>query len=338
MDNKWPHVTGITLAMCIFALGGNAEDSASSMKSILLPTTSNDFSGMIYSLLQQQSSFVASQQGASDESHPLNMLAAMSDWAQQTQAALFEMAPPVSVEGNNITNLLTAGLGSSLTDLPDPLGMFLNQSDAWANTVAGSHVDPVPNSLVNLLIENPLGPQLDAALKSLPSIQDPIGKANASASFGSAFSRAAPGLPAYFQKGGANVPVNQAAQVLSYRPCIVSDGATGINVNPALIVVNPRLISSSILGVNIQPELIQVQPDLIKVKPVGVNVSPTGIQVYPRFINIGPQVTVGYPATPPPAKMSTSPKTGSNGSLTNGAAPTGRAQGTTAASNQVTGK
>lgn len=48
-----------------------------------------------------------------------------------------------------------------------------------------------------------------------------------------------------------------------------------------------------------------------------------GIQVYPRFINIGPQVTVGYPATPPPAKMSTSPKTGSNGSLTNGAAPTG---------------
>lgn len=61
------------------------------------------------------------------------------------------------------------------------------------------------------------------------------------------------------------------------RPCIVSDGATGINVNPALIVVNPRLISSSILGVNIQPELIQVQPDLIKVKPVGVNVSPTGI-------------------------------------------------------------
>lgn len=64
-----------------------------------------------------------------------------------------------------------AGLGSSLTDLPDPLGMFLNQSDAWANTVAGSHVDPVPNSLVNLLIENPLGPQLDAALKSLPSIQ-----------------------------------------------------------------------------------------------------------------------------------------------------------------------
>lgn len=42
-----------------------------------------------------------------DESHPLNMLAAMSDWAQQTQAALFEMAPPVSVEGNNITNLLT---------------------------------------------------------------------------------------------------------------------------------------------------------------------------------------------------------------------------------------
>lgn len=55
--------------MCIFALGGNAEDSASSMKSILLPTTSNDFSGMIYSLLQQQSSFVASQQGASVSHH-----------------------------------------------------------------------------------------------------------------------------------------------------------------------------------------------------------------------------------------------------------------------------
>lgn len=27
-----------------------------------------------------------------------------------------------------------------------------------------------------------------------------------------------------------------------------------------------------------------------------------GIQVYPRLINIGPQVNIGYPATPPPAK------------------------------------
>lgn len=54
-------------------------------------------------------------------------------------------------------------------------------------------------------------------MQQFASLQDPIGKANASASFGSAFSRAAPGLPAYFQKGGANVPVNQAAQVLSYR-------------------------------------------------------------------------------------------------------------------------
>ncbi len=42
-----------------------------------------------------------------------------------------------------------------------------------------------------------------------------------------------------------------------------------------------------------------------------------GILVYPRLINIGPQVVVGYPATPPPAKKA----------ATKGAAATAAASG-----------
>ena len=54
---------------------------------------------------------------------------------------------------------------------PDPLGTLLNQNTNYANIIAGAHPDPVPNNLVNLLVENPLGPQLDAAFKALPSLQ-----------------------------------------------------------------------------------------------------------------------------------------------------------------------
>jgi hypothetical protein len=40
-----------------------------------------------------------------------------------------------------------------------------------------------------------------------------------------------------------------------------------------------------------------------------------GINVYPRLINIGPQVSVGYPATPPPAKKAaaSTPKPAASG-------------------------
>ena len=43
-----------------------------------------------------------------------------------------------------------------------------------------------------------------------------------------------------------------------------------------------------------------------------------GILVYPRLINVGPQVVVGYPATPPPAKKA---------AVTKGAAATRAASG-----------
>lgn len=55
--------------------------------------------------------------------------------------------------------------------IPDPIGTLLNQNTNYANTIAGAHPDPVPSNLVNLLVENPLGPQLDAAFKALPSLQ-----------------------------------------------------------------------------------------------------------------------------------------------------------------------
>lgn len=45
-----------------------------------------------------------------------------------------------------------------------------------------------------------------------------------------------------------------------------------------------------------------------------------GIQVYPRLINIGPQVNIGYPATPPPAKKAGATPGAKNGAQ---AAPVG---------------
>ena len=53
---------------------------------------------------------------------------------------------------------------------PDPINTVLNQTTAYANIISNAHVDPIPTNLVRFLVENPLGPQLDAALKALPSI------------------------------------------------------------------------------------------------------------------------------------------------------------------------
>ena len=53
---------------------------------------------------------------------------------------------------------------------PDPINTVLNQTTAYANIISNAHVDPIPTNLVRFLIENPLGPQLDAAFKALPSI------------------------------------------------------------------------------------------------------------------------------------------------------------------------
>ncbi len=55
--------------------------------------------------------------------------------------------------------------------IPDPIGTLLNQNTNYANIISSAHPDPVPNNIVNQLIENPLGPQLDAAFKALPSLQ-----------------------------------------------------------------------------------------------------------------------------------------------------------------------
>lgn len=307
MASKELRVLGALLAVCLMVAGAQADDAGQiaaleSSKSVFLPTTPNDFSGMIYSLLQEQSSRIANKDGAQDESNPVSLLAAMAGWAQQAQTALFNLGDPVNADGSAVTSSEKASFQAKATPAqPDPLGTLLNQSTTYANIIAGAHPDPIPNNLVNLLVENPLGPQLDAAFKALPSLQDPIGKQNTTAFFGSAFTKAAAGIPPYFKLGGANVPINQGAAVLSYRPCFVSQSATGISVSTQLIVVNPRGYTSTLGGIAVTPKLIEVQPAIIKIKPVGLNVSPTGIQVYPRLINIGPQVTVSYPATPPPA-------------------------------------
>ncbi|BDA45098.1 hypothetical protein COCOBI_06-5780 [Coccomyxa sp. Obi] len=295
MASSGLRIAGALLALCLIG-AVNAQDEAArleSVKSVYLPTTTNDYGSMIYSLLAEQANFLAAKDGAATEGSPLNLLTSMASWAANAQTALFNMAP--AEEGSTSLQSLPS------TPLPDPLTQLLNVTASWGNIIGNSHADPVPQNLLNFLLENPIGPQLDAALKALPTITDPVLLANASGSFGSAVN-GVPGVPAIFSKGGGNTILSQGATFISYRPCFVSEGATGVSVSTQLIVVNPRGISSSATGVGITPKLIEIQPTLIKVKPVGVNVSPTGIQVIPKLINIGPQVVVSYPATPAAAK------------------------------------
>ncbi|CAL8469157.1 g8698 [Coccomyxa elongata] len=286
---------GALLAVCLIGVV-SAQDEATkleSIKSVYLPTTTNDYGGMIYSLLAEQANFLAAKDGAATEGSPLNLLTSMASWAANAQTALFNMAPS---EGGT-----TSQQSLPSTPLPDPLSQLLNVTASWGTIIGNSHADPVPQNLLNFLLENPIGPQLDAALKALPTVTDPVLLANATANFGNSLktgSVTVPGVPAIFNNGGGNTVFSQSANVVAYRPCFVSEGATGVQVSTQLIVVNPRAISSSATGVAITPKLIEVQPTLIKVKPVGVNVSPTGIQVIPKLINIGPQVAISYPATP----------------------------------------
>ncbi|EIE21071.1 hypothetical protein COCSUDRAFT_33782 [Coccomyxa subellipsoidea C-169] len=280
-------VAGALLALCLIG-AVSAQDDASaleSVKSVFLPTTPNDFGGMIFSLLQEQANFLAAKDGAETEGSPLNLLTSMASWAAQAQTALFNMAPAESA--SSLQSLPS-------TPLPDPLTQLLNVTASWGSIIGGAHADPVPQNLLNFLIENPVGPQLDAAVKALPTVTDPLLLANATANFGSAVT-GIPGVPAIFAKGGGNQIFSQSAIVTSYRPCFVSQSATGVQISTQLISINPRVITSSFTGVAVTPKLIEIQPTLIK---VGVNVSPTGIQVIPKLINVGPQVSISYPATP----------------------------------------
>lgn len=56
-----------------------------------------------------------------------------------------------------------------------------------------------------------------------------------------------------------------SSAVLAYRPCFVTESATGAQVQTQLIVVNPRGLSSTAAGVAVTPKLIEIQPTLIKV-------------------------------------------------------------------------
>jgi hypothetical protein len=62
------------------------------------------------------------------------------------------------------------------TPLPNVLAPVLNFTGSWADIIGASHVDPVPQNLLNFLLENPIGPQLDAAVKNLPVLTvSPLG-------------------------------------------------------------------------------------------------------------------------------------------------------------------
>lgn len=57
------------LALCLLVAGAHADDAAAKAEmekgqSVYLPTTTNDYSGMIYSLLQEQAGHLAGMEGA----------------------------------------------------------------------------------------------------------------------------------------------------------------------------------------------------------------------------------------------------------------------------------
>ena len=63
------------LALCLLAAGAHADEAAAKAEmekgqSVYLPTTTNDYSGMIYSLLQEQATHLASMDGADVRSSP----------------------------------------------------------------------------------------------------------------------------------------------------------------------------------------------------------------------------------------------------------------------------
>ncbi len=68
--------------MCLLVAGAQAEADdaaqiagAESLKSVFLPTTPNDYGGMIYSLLQEQSSRIANKDGAQVTATPFHVAA-----------------------------------------------------------------------------------------------------------------------------------------------------------------------------------------------------------------------------------------------------------------------
>ena len=63
------------LALCLLVAGARADEAAVKAEmekgqSIYLPTTTNDYGGMIYSLLQEQATHIAGMDGADVRSFP----------------------------------------------------------------------------------------------------------------------------------------------------------------------------------------------------------------------------------------------------------------------------
>ncbi len=54
------------MAVCLIGAVSAQDDAANleSVKSVYIPTTTNDFGGMVYSLLAEQANFLASKDGA----------------------------------------------------------------------------------------------------------------------------------------------------------------------------------------------------------------------------------------------------------------------------------
>ena len=81
-------------------------------------------------------------------------------------------------------------------------------------------------------------------------------------------------------------------QQFQYRPCIVSEGLTGVSASPEFIRVRPAAISISATGASVDPQFLTVDPTLIKLQAQGVQANPDFLNVEPILVSVAPKVNI----------------------------------------------
>lgn len=96
--------------------------------------------------------------------------------------------------------------------------------------------------------------------------------------------------PTFYNRGARFVEL--AANIVQFRPCLITVSATGASVAPRLINITPRLIQVSVKGASVEPRLIKIDPAVIRIKPIGFILQPRLINVAPVVIEASPTITV----------------------------------------------
>jgi hypothetical protein len=83
-----------------------------------------------------------------------------------------------------------------------------------------------------------------------------------------------------------------SANLVQFRPCLITVSVTGAQASPRLINITPRVIQVSVKGASVEPRLIKIDPAVIRIKPIGFILQPRLINVAPVVIEASPTITV----------------------------------------------